>query len=613
MATSKEKEKEMGGSTTPWVAEWGSSSVPLKEFHTKHDVPNLLKVTKGQYMNIGLNRFALQKTHQQLYLHSVRSGIKVLSHSVQKLPDGVGMGNRKFRLPKSKLIALEQRLSIPISYQGWFEVLSEDGKGSKSIDSVQELAKLFPEKCLVRLDILSYCANDDGKLSTVVTKMIPKGEQLRLSGVITTSFPPSTAKVKLLRCITNKGENVYLPFDKKGIFSSIATPENITGVQQINDIVKKYRMPLTVKLVQGVWPRVDSNRFTGYIRLDWVYVDETAFVCPFEKDQLRMIPIPLNAPLTVCPAANFKSMTERDNYKSILHRCNRMITNYNNTIHLLISIPDIVVKNRSNKMARNVFSVSTKHEASSRPISKKREEKLMNEIDDLYTYVRDGGVAPKSRFSYDSDEESYWEEPAYEPIDDFQQRLKSLEAGELPNTYDNYIPADLTKINLDVNQNMSSSEDSKKQISKLQKNSEDKEIEELIDKKEALRISSGTTKSSEKSSSQSTGSNSRSSDNEDMKKRITSSLPLPPQLPPRRYHRSGSMPILDMNASSVKHMTHTTSEKTLVQSYSPKMINSSQESSNSGSRKKNSHMVYMKTPKTRSVSFIAKKRQTMFL
>ena len=445
--------------------------------------------------------------------------------------------------------------------------------------------------------------------------MVQKGEQLRLSSVITTSFPPSSAKVKLLRCINNKGENVYLPFDQRGTFSAIATPDNITGVQQIHSIVKKYRLPLTVKLVQGVWPRVDSNRFTGLIRLDWVYIDETAFVCPFEKDQLRMIPVPLGAPLHVCPAVNFKSMTERDNYKSILHRCNRMISNYNNTIHLIISVPDAVVKNLNNKMARNVFSVSAKAETRSRSISKKKEEKLMNEIDDLYQYVRDGGVAPKSRFSYDSDEESYWEEPAYEPIDDFQQRLKSLDAGEVIQHHDKYKPADLTKINLEVNQNIPHNESAKKESPKLQKNSEDKQIQELVQKQESLRISADTSKNTEIIHRQSIGSNCKNSSNGEMKKGTITSFPVavPPQLPPRRYNRSGSMPMLDTSVSMVMHLTHTKSEKFLVQSSSSKTNSSSPGSSNSSTRRKSSHLVQTKSPKTRGMSFIAKRRQTMFL
>jgi hypothetical protein len=62
--------------------------------------------------------------------------------------------------------------------------------------------------------------------------------------------------------------------------------------------------------------------------------------------------------------------------------------------------------------------------------SKSKEDLLMEEIDDLYAYVRDGGATPKVKFQYDSDEESYWEEPAYEPLDQFRARLKALETGQ---------------------------------------------------------------------------------------------------------------------------------------------------------------------------------------
>ena len=63
--------------------------------------------------------------------------------------------------------------------------------------------------------------------------------------------------------------------------------------------------------------------------------------------------------------------------------------------------------------------------------SKSKEDVLMDEIDDLYGYVRDGGKPPtKTKFQYDSDEESYWEEPAYEPLDKFRARLKALESGQ---------------------------------------------------------------------------------------------------------------------------------------------------------------------------------------
>lgn len=169
MANSTEKEREVA--PTAWTPEWSAESVDLKEFQAKHATPNFVKVTKGQYLNIGQSRFSLQKSHNQLYIHSFESCIKVLSHSVQRVTENQPTGPYKQRISSKKLLSLQQRLAIPIAYEGWFEILSEDGRGSRPIETVQELAKVFPEKCLVRQDIVAYGTNEDGKLSNNVTKV----------------------------------------------------------------------------------------------------------------------------------------------------------------------------------------------------------------------------------------------------------------------------------------------------------------------------------------------------------------------------------------------------------------------------------------------------------
>jgi len=113
-----------------------------------------------------------------------------------------------------------------------------------------------------------------------------------------------------------------------------------------------------------------------------------------------------------------------------------MVANYNNTLHLIVTLPESVMKTQTrSSRASNIFSTplhdSGGLEAAGRPRrSKSREDLLMAEIDDLYGYVRDGGVPPITKFQYDSDEESYWEEPAYEPLDQFRARLKAIESGQ---------------------------------------------------------------------------------------------------------------------------------------------------------------------------------------
>ncbi|KAK7099800.1 hypothetical protein V1264_022852 [Littorina saxatilis] len=128
-----------------------------------------------------------------------------------------------------------------------------------------------------------------------------------------------------------------------------------------------------------------------------------------------------------------------------------MVSNYNNTLHLIVTLPESVMKTQHRSArASNIFSAPLRPEEDGVGTpkvgrvkrSKSREDILMAEIDDLYAYVRDGGTPPKPKFQYDSDEESYWEEPAYEPLDDFRARLKAIESGQKVSFHEKYRPAD---------------------------------------------------------------------------------------------------------------------------------------------------------------------------
>ena len=80
--------------------DWSDTAIALKEFTAKHPVPNICKVTKGQYRNVGVAK----TVHSELYLHSIRTTKKVLAESV-KVKQGKG--------PQTS----EQKYSLPITYQ----------------------------------------------------------------------------------------------------------------------------------------------------------------------------------------------------------------------------------------------------------------------------------------------------------------------------------------------------------------------------------------------------------------------------------------------------------------------------------------------------------------
>jgi len=437
----------------PPTPTWDEVHVALKDFASKCHVPSFAKVVKGNYMTLGASKFSLSKQHQEVFVHSVKVGVKVLAHCLRRVEVPTSTLTRPGRAqPYSsvRLYSLDQRLAVPISYQGWFELLSEDGKSARPLTSVHELSKVKPEKCLVRENIKAYVISDESKPSFDTTKIVIAGEQLRLRGEFSLPSPGDNKKIKLLRCMDTNNEILYLSFDQKGLFTVIASDRDLTGVFNIRDIVRRFRLPLTVKLVQGVRPKVDPVRFTGLIRLDWVYTDETAFVCPIEKNHVRLLPVPVDTGLQLVSATNHVDMSATDLYAAMMAKCTRMIHNYNNTLHLIVAIPDAANKNK--KGQKNVFSepLGQDGSTSANVRSKQREKRLLDEVDELYGYVRDGGAVPeKVKFTYDSDEESYWEEPAYEPLGEFQKRLMALEAGEKVTYHEKYKPKEPSRVLVD--------------------------------------------------------------------------------------------------------------------------------------------------------------------
>lgn len=412
---------------------WGTEPVNLKDFLMKHELPTVARVVKGQFMNIGTSKFSpLKKLHQDVLVHSIKTGLKVLGHSVTKVE------SRDRRI--SRLVPLDQRLSIPVTYKGWFELLSEDGRSVKPIDSVQDLAKLFPkiDNVLVRQNLKAYLVNDaDGKMTFDKTKIVIAGEQLKVHGEVPIQFPTGKErKVRLLKCSDSKGENLFLSFDQKAMFTPIAGEGDVIGVFMIKDVINKFRLPLTVKLIQGVWPKVDSTRFTGLIRLDWAYTDETAFVCPLDRNTPRIYPIPTEVNLRLVTATNNNDLKDNEAYTNIMVKCNRLVANYHNTIHLIISVPEGAVKAKNHTMANIYSETNTKQiesakSASQLKRSRSREDILHDELDDLYGYLREGKQPPIGKFTRDSDEETYYEEPEFEPMTKFKSRLDMLDRGDV--------------------------------------------------------------------------------------------------------------------------------------------------------------------------------------
>lgn len=102
-----------------------------------------------------------------------------------------------------------------------------------SFDQGQQFQKM--EKKMVK------CAIERNKKSTSTTANTKKSNNSTLNSTTTNS-------------VTHNEENndvVYFFEETKGKFSPIARLENISGVHRLEDLVKKFRFPITVQLVYG--------------------------------------------------------------------------------------------------------------------------------------------------------------------------------------------------------------------------------------------------------------------------------------------------------------------------------------------------------------------------
>jgi hypothetical protein len=73
--------REKYSTVTP---EWNSEQIQLKYLLMKSDLPMVAKIVKGQFHHLGVSKIPLRKLQQEVFVHSVKTGVKILAHSVQR-------------------------------------------------------------------------------------------------------------------------------------------------------------------------------------------------------------------------------------------------------------------------------------------------------------------------------------------------------------------------------------------------------------------------------------------------------------------------------------------------------------------------------------------------
>lgn len=386
------------GQITVAAARWADEGSYLREFVSKHQMPAVVKIIKGQYGGLGVPTLPSPGLQSTALLVSAGKRQKIVAQAV-KIKEG------------RRLVCVGPKLVIPDTYTGYFELLSEEGRAVRCIESVSELAKRRPEEgCLVRETIRGVQAKTDldGSVVPEGARTIPAGEILVPTGEIT--LPGS--KGRYLKCLDSKSDTILLGLEQRGKFSALAREDNISGVHTAKNLLSK-RLPLTVRLVHGTAPRglKSPSHFVPELRLLSIFEEEHVFALPLQKDIQSVTALPLAAPLKLLRTRNDEQLREMTEFRRLVEKCTKLASDVADRIQVLDGKLGDSKKHSPTQstelkngylLRRSASSDSANHRTKHSHHHRKDENRIpvhtkdYDEIDQIYDYVRGFAPLPKS-------------------------------------------------------------------------------------------------------------------------------------------------------------------------------------------------------------------------
>lgn len=302
------------------AARWAEEATYLRDFVTKHRLPAVIKITKGQYGGLGVPTLPAPSLQSTALLASAGRRRKIVAQAV-KIKEG------------RRVVGVGPKLAIPDSYVGFFEILSEEGRAVRGIESVSELSRRCPEEgALVRETIrgIACKVDDSGMVMPESSRTLAAGETITTAGEVTIQ-----GRGRYLRCVDCRGDSVLLGIDQRGRFSAMAREDNISGVHTARALLSK-RLPLTVRLVHGQPPRglKSSSHFLPELRLLSTFEEEHVFALPLQRDGAA-VALPLAAPLKLVKARNEEMLRSMPEFTRLVERGSRLVADVADRAHVL--------------------------------------------------------------------------------------------------------------------------------------------------------------------------------------------------------------------------------------------------------------------------------------
>ncbi|XP_017149385.1 uncharacterized protein LOC108160106 [Drosophila miranda] len=276
-----------------------ATPVYLRDF-SKQPLPAVAKILKGQHQALGVPTLSAPSLQSTALFLSAGKKYQILAQPI-KIKEG--------RKPTN----VGAKVLIPETYGGYFELLSEDGRSTRCIDSVLELSRRRNARVLVRETFRCQQMNRTIHAGELLTTMNDNG--------------------KYLQCRNIKDEIINLPLDTKAKFSAIAREDSISGVHTVKNLLLK-RMPVIVRLVHGSAPKGLKQPFVPELRLLGCVEIDRIFALPLQKDT-DLVPVPLNAKIKLQRVKNMEQLEHFIEYTRFLEKAQRLLADARDRLQIV--------------------------------------------------------------------------------------------------------------------------------------------------------------------------------------------------------------------------------------------------------------------------------------
>lgn len=363
------------------------TAMHLRDF-SKVEMPMVAKITKGQHSGVlGVPSLSSPNLCNTALFLNAGKNFQIVAQPI-KMKEG-----KKSSSVGSKIIL------IPDSYNGFFELLSEEGRSTKPFESVLELSRRrnIHEKVIVR--------------ETFVIRSNNTNKTLNAGEILT----PISDDGKFLQCRTSKNQLISLPLDCKAKFSPLAKEkeDSISGVHTVKNLLKK-RMPLIVRLIHGMPPKGLKSSFVPEFRLlGFIEVENNIFALPLQKD-IELISIPLNTKLKMQCVKNISQLENFTEFKRLVERSMRHLHDVKSRLQVI----DLKLYDKDGSNKKESVLITESLLANGYVLKKSTNPEVLaetksiqpshvtayeyDEIDQIYDYVRGLTSLPKNLNNFES-------------------------------------------------------------------------------------------------------------------------------------------------------------------------------------------------------------------